>query len=141
MNSPNMEEGRRTLHLLFQPGETIELRCVGNGPTINGYYRDFDKLAQAAPAKVSIRYGKGVLLAEAGRGEEAKGEFRWAIGIDENNWLYWRDYGRALRGAGEHERGIANLEKAIGLVRKIGDPVTAREIEAELAAARGGSGG
>ena len=36
-----------TLQVLFQPGETVELRCVGNR-TLNGFYRDFAKLAQDA---------------------------------------------------------------------------------------------
>ena len=38
---------KRSLQLLFQEGDTIELRCVGN-QTINGFYRDPDKLAQDA---------------------------------------------------------------------------------------------
>jgi len=35
------------LQVLFQPGETVELRCVGNR-TLNGFYRDLAKLAQDA---------------------------------------------------------------------------------------------
>lgn len=38
---------KRSLELLFQRGDTIELRCVGNR-TINGFYRDLDKLADDA---------------------------------------------------------------------------------------------
>lgn len=48
MAIPDLQETNRALRLLFQPGETVELRCVGNGPSINGYYRNFDKLAQDA---------------------------------------------------------------------------------------------
>ncbi|MCE9552870.1 MAG: AAA family ATPase [Planctomycetes bacterium] len=36
-----------TLAVLFQPGDTIELRCVGHRP-INGYYRDPTKLTEHA---------------------------------------------------------------------------------------------
>ena len=42
-----IEQIHRSLSVLFQPGDTIELRCVGNR-TVNGYYRDHSKLAQAA---------------------------------------------------------------------------------------------
>ena len=42
-----IEQIKRTLNLLFQPGDTIELRCVGDR-TINGFYRDTHKLAQDA---------------------------------------------------------------------------------------------
>ena len=44
---PRIEQVRRTLDVLFEPGDTIELRCVGNR-TINGFYRDEGKLAQDA---------------------------------------------------------------------------------------------
>ena len=37
------------LQVLFQPGDTVELRCVGHR-TISGFYRDFSKLAQDAAA-------------------------------------------------------------------------------------------
>ena len=48
MTFPDRQEIERSLNLLFQPDETVELRCVGNGPTVNGFYRDFDKLANDA---------------------------------------------------------------------------------------------
>lgn len=41
-------EIERSLNLLFAPGDTVELRCVGNGKTVNGYYRDPHKLARDA---------------------------------------------------------------------------------------------
>jgi len=37
------------IQVLFQPGDTVELRCVGNR-TINGFYRDLEKLAEDAEA-------------------------------------------------------------------------------------------
>jgi len=43
----DQKEILRSLEILFQPGDTVELRCVG-GRTINGFYRDFGKLAQDA---------------------------------------------------------------------------------------------
>ena len=45
---PDQNEISRTLAVLFQPGDTLELRCVGHRSTINGYYRDVAKLANDA---------------------------------------------------------------------------------------------
>jgi hypothetical protein len=44
---PDVQEIKRTLDVLFRPGETIELRCVGHR-TLNGYYRNIEKLAEDA---------------------------------------------------------------------------------------------
>ena len=44
---PQLEQVERSLEVLFEPNDTIELRCVGSRP-INGYYRDQDKLAADA---------------------------------------------------------------------------------------------
>ena len=41
------KEIHRILALLFQPGDTVEMRCVG-GRTINGFYRNLQKLASDA---------------------------------------------------------------------------------------------
>jgi tetratricopeptide (TPR) repeat protein len=97
-----------------------------------------DKLAQAKPSVASIRYGKAVLLHEAKRAEEARGEFRWAIGLEDENWLYRRDYAQLLLDLGERESAIEHLEKALELLKKGGDPVTARRLSAEITAAREG---
>ncbi len=43
----DLVEIQRTLAVLFQPGETVELRAVG-GRTINGYYRDMVRLSADA---------------------------------------------------------------------------------------------
>ena len=45
--NPDQKEISRSLQVLYQPGDTIELRCVGDR-TINGYYRDPQKLAADA---------------------------------------------------------------------------------------------
>ena len=44
----DFEEVKNTLMVLFAPGATVEMRCVGNGKTINGYYPDLEKLASDA---------------------------------------------------------------------------------------------
>lgn len=92
----------------------------------------FDKLAKERPGTPQPRYGKGVLLAEAGRIDESLTEFRWAIGLEENNWIYERDYGRALVAMGNESGGVEHLEKARRLVAASGDPVTAERIAAEI---------
>jgi tetratricopeptide (TPR) repeat protein len=99
------------------------------------------KLARQKPATPEPRYGKGMLLFEAGRVEESLTEFRWAIGLDENNWYYERDYGRALRNQGNEKGGIEHLEKARRLVAESGDPLTAERIAAEIRALPGGKKG
>jgi hypothetical protein len=48
LDSPSTTEVRRSLAVLFQVGDTIELRCVGNGNPLNGFYRSHDKAAQDA---------------------------------------------------------------------------------------------
>jgi tetratricopeptide (TPR) repeat protein len=96
------------------------------------------KLAKQRPGTPEPRYGKGVLLLEAGRVEESLTEFRWAIGLDENNWYYERDYGRALLRLGNAKGGIEHLEKAKRLVVESGDPLTADRIAAEIRALPGG---
>lgn len=99
------------------------------------------KLGRQKPAAPEPRYGKGVLLLEAGRAEESLTEFRWAIGLDENNWYYERDYGRALLNQGNEKGGIEHLEKARRLVAESGDPLTADRIAAEIRALPGGKKG
>ncbi len=42
--SPDIEQIKRTLGVLFQPGDTVELRCIADR-VVNGYYRNPDKLA------------------------------------------------------------------------------------------------
>ena len=49
----DVQEVKRSLGVLFEPGETIELRCVGNR-TISGFYRDQDKLAADAQQLNSV---------------------------------------------------------------------------------------
>jgi Flp pilus assembly protein TadD len=97
-----------------------------------------DKLAKLRPGTPEPRYGKGVLLAEAGRVEESLTEFRWAIGLQENNWIFERDYGRALLAQGNEKGGLEHLEKARSLVAESGDPVTAEQIAGEIRARQGG---
>jgi tetratricopeptide (TPR) repeat protein len=101
----------------------------------------YDDLARAAPNVPSIRYGKAMLLLEAGRLEESRGEFRWAIGLEEKNWLYRRDYARALVELGERASAIEHLTEAVELARKAGDPLTAGKISADLAKLRSGGDG
>jgi tetratricopeptide (TPR) repeat protein len=96
------------------------------------------KLAKQRPGTPEPRYGKGVLLLEAGRVEESLTEFRWAIGLDENNWYYERDYGQALLRLGNEKSAIEHLERAKRLVAQGGDPLTADRIAAEIRALAGG---
>lgn len=49
MVTANLQEIQRTVSLLWQAGDTIELRCLGDR-VINGFYRDFSKLAEHACA-------------------------------------------------------------------------------------------
>jgi tetratricopeptide (TPR) repeat protein len=93
-----------------------------------------DKLAKERPGTPQPRYGKGVLLAEAGQVAASLTEFRWAIGLDEQNWIFERDYGRALLAQGNDKGGHEHLEKARRLVAASGDPLTAERIAAEIRA-------
>ena len=43
----DLEEIHRTMSMLLEQGQTYELRCFGRGTT-SGYFRDFDKLVEAA---------------------------------------------------------------------------------------------
>ena len=45
----SIQEIKQSLQVIFQPGDTIELRCVGRR-VLNGYYREIDTLAKAAHA-------------------------------------------------------------------------------------------
>jgi len=44
---PEIDQIKRSLSVLFEPGDTVEMRCVGDR-TINGFYRDHDKLEEDA---------------------------------------------------------------------------------------------
>ena len=69
----SIEEVRRALDLLFQSGDTVELRCVGNR-TINGFFRDFDKLARGAyDLNVNFNPIENVEPFENGKGARQKG--------------------------------------------------------------------
>ncbi len=96
----------------------------------------FDAVAQQKPGTPEPRYGKAVLLSEAGRLEESMTEFRWAIGLDSKNWYYERDYARALARMGNTAGAVEHFEKAKRLLEDAGDPMTAAQVESELRAAR-----
>ncbi len=96
----------------------------------------FNKLALQKPGTPLPRYGKGVLLMEASRVEESLTDFRWAIGLEENNWLYERDYGRALSRLGDQKGAVAHLENAKRLLTDSGDPLTAEAVATEIRALR-----
>ena len=47
-SKPDMEVIRRGIDVLFDDAGTVELRCLTGGRNLSGYFRDKEKLAQAA---------------------------------------------------------------------------------------------
>jgi tetratricopeptide (TPR) repeat protein len=111
-------------------------RARANLGTIEPGVSDYDKLSQARPSKAAPRFGKGVLLLESGQLDGAMKELKWAIGLEEQNWLYNYEYGRALERQGKKDLATRQYETALKQVKEIGDPLTAGQVEAALRASR-----
>ena len=104
--------------------------------TIEPGVRYYDKLIQARPSKAAPHFGKGVLLLESGQLEDAMKELKWAVGIDEQNWLYAYEYGRALDRQGNKDMAVREYEAAIKHAKAIGDPLAAKRVDEALRATR-----
>ena len=117
-------------------------RCRARvGGSVENALSYLDKLAKGMPGNAAVRYGKGVLLLEAGRVDEAVAEFKWALGLDDAMWQNEREYGRALLRLGDRQGATAHLVRAVQLLDAAGDPLTADRVGQELRAAAEGAGG
>ncbi len=80
------------------------------------------------------------MLLESGQLDNAMQDLKWAIGLEEQNWLYNYEYGRALERQGNKDLATRQYETALKQVKEIGDPLTAGQVEAALRAVRSKKG-
>jgi tetratricopeptide (TPR) repeat protein len=115
-------------------------RARGTLGGIESGKRYFDLLIQARPLEASARYGKGVMLLNAGAIEDALTDIRWAIGLEAEEWRYHRELARARAHEGKIEEATKAYQQAIRELKNLGDPLAAERVAGELAAARTGKG-
>jgi Flp pilus assembly protein TadD len=100
----------------------------------------FDQLIQARPQEGGARYGKGVMLLQAGETADALTDLRWAIGLDTKEWRFNRACGQALAKSGNMGEATKVYQQAIKTLKEQGDPLMAERLNGELTALRSGKG-
>lgn len=78
-------------------------------------YPDYDKLIEVNPNDYKAWYGRGVMLKNLGRYEEAIASLDKALEIKQDYYKAWYSRGNALYGLDFYEEAIASYEKAIEL--------------------------
>ncbi len=99
-------------NFLAQEGEAEK---SDSKPDQDRNYPDYDKLIEVNPNDYKAWYGRGVMLKNLGRYEEAIASLDKALEIKPDYYKAWNSRGNALYGLDFYEEAIASYEKAIKL--------------------------